>query len=413
MVVLATPSSMIFEIMADLEKRMKRKNDVKVIVCVAANYAETKTKDGIERQNCLMETSRKYGIRVVGPNCIGVIDNVNRVDTTFVETMIPKESRGKKGGISFISQSGSVAASILMLGASQPEPISFNKFISIGNMADVNFIDLLEYFENDDDTRVIGLYLEGYPEGRKLVDLMARITRKKPIVVLKVGRSDKGASAANSHTGSLAGSDEVYEGALKQCGAIRTQNIQELIDTLQAFDKLKLPQNNNVFVLSQAGGFGIHCTDLISSNNNLYMPKVLDHTKQLLKEITPPMSSICRPEGYADITASADVKQHVESLKVVMDDPNVGSVIFITVIPTFLPRKELAEALVKLLKNEGYENKKPVFVIIMAGNYVWECRKIIEQNNIYTFATPDQAVAALSNMVKYLNYLKKIEKEGQ
>ncbi|HRU42168.1 MAG TPA: CoA-binding protein, partial [Candidatus Diapherotrites archaeon] len=172
LVVLITPSEMIYGIMEDLDKRMAEKNDVKVIVCAAANYGETKTEEGIRRQNCLMDTAKKYGIRVVGPNCIGVIDNINRVDTTFVETLLPKETRGKRGGISFISQSGSIAASILMTGASQPAPISMNKFISIGNMVDVDFIDLLEYLEEDEDTKVIGMYMEGYSDGKKLIDTM-------------------------------------------------------------------------------------------------------------------------------------------------------------------------------------------------------------------------------------------------
>lgn len=306
-----------------------------------------------------------------------------------------------------------MAASLLMMGASQPAAISFNKFVSIGNMADIDFVDLLEYFEKDEDTRVIGLYLEGYPEGRKLINIMARITKKKPIVVLKVGRSEKGASAASSHTGSLAGSDSVYDSAFKQYGIIRVETVGEMMDTLQAFDKLKLPENNNVFILSQAGGPGIYCTDAVSAHENLIMPIVSDNTKETLKTLLPPMSSICSPEGYVDITAAANVKHHVESLRVVMDDPNVGSVLFITVVPTFLPKKELSEAIIKLLKEEGYENKKPVYIIIMAGNYVWECRKIIEENGIYTFAMPDHAVKALSNMVKYSDYLKNLGKEEQ
>lgn len=413
MVVLIMPSKMIFDVMEDIESRMIKKNDIKIIICAAADYAETRTQEGIERQNYLMEISRKYGIRVVGPNCIGVIDNVNRVDTTFVETLLPKESRGKKGGISFISQSGAIAASILMMGASQPAPISFNKFISIGNMADINVVDLLEYFEKDEDTRVIGLYLEGYPEGRTLINTMARITNKKPIVVLKVGRSEKGASAANSHTGSLAGSDTVYDSAFKQYGVIRVETIGEMMDTLQAFDKLKLPEDNNVFILSQAGGPGIYCTDSVSAHKNLIMTTVSDYTKETLKAMLPPMSSVCSPEGYADITAAANVRHHVESLKVVIEDPNVGSVLFITVVPTFLPRIELAEEIIKLLKEEGYGNKKPVYITIMAGNYVWECRKMIEDNGIYTFTVPDDAVKALSNMVKYSDYLKKVKREEQ
>ncbi|MDP3386984.1 MAG: CoA-binding protein, partial [Eubacteriales bacterium] len=411
MVVLITPADMIFDVMQDLEKRMDSKNDVKIIICAAADYGETKTEEGIRRQDCLMNTAVKYGIRVVGPNCIGVIDNVNKVDTTFVETLLPQDAKEIKGGVSVISQSGAIAASLLMMGASRPAPIAFSKFISIGNMADVDFVDLLEYFEQDENTRVIGLYLEGYSDGRKLIDTMARITPKKPIVVLKVGRSEKGASAANSHTGSLAGSDLVYDSAFRQYGVIRVDTIDELMDTLQAFDKLMLPDNNKVFVLSQAGGPGIYCTDEVSAHDNLEMPVISDEAKDKLKKITPPMSSICSPEGYADITASANVEQHVEALRVVMDEPNVGSVMFITVTPTFLSREKLAAGLIGLLDGEGYRNKKPVFITIMAGNYVWECRKTIEEKGIYTFPLPDYGVKALSNLVQYSTYVKRVTEE--
>jgi acyl-CoA synthetase (NDP forming) len=406
--VLITPSEMIYGIMEDLDKRMAKKNDIKVIVCATANYGETRTEEGIRRQNCLLDTARKHGIRVVGPNCIGVIDNINRVDTTFVETLLPKETRGKRGGISFISQSGSIAASILMTGASQPAPISMNKFISIGNMADVDFIDLLEYLEEDEDTRVIGMYMEGYSEGKKLIDTMARIAKKKPIAVLKVGRSNVGAKAANSHTGSLAGSDEVYSAAFKQYGIIRTYSFEELIDTLQAFDAFPLPKDNNVFILSQAGGFGIYCTDALFDEEILNMPVVEEETKQELRSLLPDMASVCIPEGYADITASATVRHHVESLRIVLKDKNVGSVIFITVIPSFLPSKELATELVKLLK-EGEKVSKPVFICIMSGNYVRKSRVILEKNGIRTFDTPSNAVKALRNMLEYALFLKDSE----
>lgn len=406
LVVLITPSYMIFDIMKDLEKRMERKNDVKVIICAAANYGETKTEEGIKREKCLIETAKKYNIRVVGPNCIGVIDNINKVDTTFVETSLSKGKHSTKGGISFISQSGAIAASILMLGASQPSPLSFNKFVSIGNMADVDFIELLEYFEQDEDTKVIGMYLEGYSNGRKLMNTLARITLKKPVVVLKVGKSKIGAKAANSHTGSMAGADEVYDGAFRQFGVIRVNTIEEMLDTLKAFDTLPLPDDGNVFILSQAGGPGIYCTDAVSSEKFLSMAIIEEKTKQALYNILPPMANICKPEGYADITAAANVNQHVESLRLLIDDPNISNIIFITVVPTFLPKKELAKELLKLLNEKGYINKKPIYISIMAGDYVWDCRKILEQNDIRTYDTPIHAVKVASNLVKYSLYLK-------
>lgn len=411
LVVLGTAARLIYEIMADLKIRMEEKGDVKVIVCIAADYGETKTEEGIRRQNCLLETAGEYGIRVVGPNCIGLIDNVNRVDTTFVETMIPREMRGKKGGISFISQSGAMAASILMMGASRPAPISMNKFISIGNMADVDCIDLLEYFRQDEDTKVIGMYLEGYPDGRKLMDTLAEIAKEKPVVILKVGRSQVGAEAANSHTGSLAGSDAVYDAAFRQYGIIRAGTMEEMMDTLQAFDSMKLPEGNRSFLLTQAGGPGIYCTDAYVDEKILRFPQVGPETKAALVQALPPMANICSPEGYADITAAATVEHHVESLRIVMKDEAVDSVIFVTVVPTFLPRRELAEGLLHLLKEEGWGAKKPVYLCIMAGNFVWECRKILEENGILTFTTPAHCVKAVGNMTAYRQFLKEQEEE--
>jgi len=402
LVVLGTAAPLIYEIMADLEVRMAKYNDVKVIVCIAADYGETKTAEGIRRQECLTRTAGRYGIRVVGPNCIGVIDNINRVDTTFVETLIPAEMRGRRGGISFISQSGAMAASILMIGASQPAPISMNKFVSIGNMADVDCIDLLEYFEADPDTKVIGMYLEGYPDGRQLIDSLARIARKKPVVVLKVGRSSIGAQAANSHTGSLAGSDSVYDAAFRQYGIVRAATIEELMDTLQAFDALKLPRGNRCFLLTQAGGPGIYCTDAFMDQGNLRFPKISDATKQAMIRLLPPMANIGSPEGYADITAAATADQHVQSLRLILADDNVDSVLFVTVVPTFLPRRELAEKLAGLLKEI---TGKPVYICIMAGRYVLESRRILEENGIPTFDTPAHCVRAVGNMTAYNSFL--------
>jgi len=404
LIVLITPAGMIFDIMKDLNLRMEKTGDVKAIICAAADYGETKTPEGIARQACLMETARRWNIRVVGPNCIGLIDHVNRVDTTFVETHLPRGERVRKGGISFISQSGAMAASILMMGDSRPAPMAMNKFISIGNMADVDVIDLLEYFETDPDTRVIGMYLEGYPQGRLLIETLARIAKKKPVVVLKVGRSEIGAKAANSHTGSLAGADAVYDAAFRQYGILRTYTIEDTLNTLQALDCMALPQGNRVFIYSQAGGPGIYCTDAYMEEKTMQLPVIGQATKERLAKLLPPMANICSPEGYADITASANVEQHVEGLRVVLEDPAVDAVIFITVVPTFLPRRELGEALKKLLAEEGYSRKKPVYLCIMAGEYVRETRRILEESGIPTFDTPQACVKAASHMAVYQNF---------
>ena len=296
LVVLIMPSKMIYSVMDDLDRRMEEKGDVKFIVCAAADYAETKTPEGIDRQERLMKTAEKYGIRVVGPNCIGVIDNRSRVDTTFVDTGVPFSSFGEPSGITFISQSGALASTILMEGAGRVVPVLYNKFISIGNMADVDFVDLLSYFEKDDSTRVIGIYMEGCSNGKELQAVLRRVSARKPVVALKVGRSEKGGAAANSHTGSMAGADAVYDAMFKQTGVIRVDTIDELIDTMQAFDRLPVPAGGRLFLYSQAGGPGIYCTDAISACKELKTPLVSEQTKQRLRESQQPMANICLRE---------------------------------------------------------------------------------------------------------------------
>ncbi|MCF8010313.1 MAG: CoA-binding protein [Clostridiales bacterium] len=403
MLILITPSSVIEPVMQDLEKRMQEKGDIKAIVCAAAGYAELDTPEGKHRQKVLTDTAKKYNIRVIGPNCIGVVDNEKRVDTTFVETLTPEENRGIAGGISFISQSGALAASVLMRGASLLSPMKFNKFVSIGNMSDVDFIELLEHFEDDESTRVIGMYMEGYPEGRKLIDTMGCIASKKPIVVLKVGRSEKGATAASSHTGSLAGEDKIYDSAFRQYGIIRVNSIDEMIDTLRAFDQLSLPQGNKFFLTSQAGGPGIFCMDTMSNENIFETPMISEETKKKLKELLPPMANVCSPEGYNDISASANVEQHVEGIRILFNGPEVEGGFLISVLTPFIPQDELGDEIVKLCNDN---KNKPLFVVIMSGNVVDKARTIVEEAGIPTFETPDRAVKAAANLIRYSEFKK-------
>lgn len=411
LVVLIMPSSAIYAVMDDLDKRMAEKGDVRVIVCAAADYSETKTEEGIRRQARLMQAKERYGIRVVGPNCIGVINNQNGVNTTFVSTGVKESRFGPQSRISFVSQSGAIAASILMAGASKPLGIRYNKFISIGNMADVNFIDLLEYLENDPTTAVIGMYLEGFSDGRRLIETMGRIAKKKPVVVLKVGRSSRGSAAASSHTGSLAGTDAVYDAAFRQYGIVRAHSIDELLDTLVAFDRMPNMRGTNTFLLTQAGGPGILCTDEMSRFPELTLPLVSQRTKDTLRAVIPPMSSVCEPEGYADITAAATVRHHCESLQTVLMDDAVNNVLFITVVPPFLPVAELANALADMYRELQSQHQKPVFFCVMAGDYVLPCRRLLEKAGLCTFDSPSEGVAAAKNLARYYRMQHKREAE--
>lgn len=411
LVVLIIPSAAIHATMAEIEARVRARGDIKAIICAAAGFAEMGTEEGRERQRVLVETSRRLGIRVLGPNCVGVIDTRGRIDTTFVETLLPVEHKTRAGGISFLSQSGALAVSILMWGTSRPVPLAMNKLITVGNMGDVDLLEMLEYLEHDPHTRVIGMYLEGYPRARELMTTLGRITRKKPVVVLKVGRTEQGATAAHSHTGSLAGADRIYDAAFRQHGVIRVGSLEELMDTLQAFDQLPLPQGNRVFLLTQAGGPGIYCTDILSSYSELRFASLSPAAREELARLLPPMAAVCRPEGYADITASADKHQHARSVELLLAEPTVDGLLLITVPPMFLPPLELAAELKAACQRAGQEGQqagravqKPFLPVIMAGQWVHEARALLEEAGIPTFETPDRAARALANLVRYAEF---------
>ena len=398
LIILSTPAAATPEVVADLRTRMVERGDIKAIACTAAGFSDAHNEEGLSYERMLTGFCGEYGIRMLGPNCVGLIDNHAKIDTTFIADIshIP-------GGISFVSQSGAVGAWLLMSWTATPgKGVGFHQFMTVGNMADVDIIEALEFSGNDPATKVLGLYLEGSPAARRFVETAGAIAKKKPVLVCKVGRTDEGAQAAASHTGSLAGTDALYDAAFEQYGIIRVGSIAELSDSLRAFDAFDLPQGNSVFVLTQAGGPGIICVDAMASAGLFTSAMVSDGTKESLKKALPPFASVCRPEGHADITAAATAEQHVDALETVLRDPGVDSVVFITTATLFLDLEGMARGMVELkdrLKKEGID--KPVMPVIISGNYVLPSRRILEEGGIPTYESPERAVQALANMVEY------------
>ncbi|MCL2497320.1 MAG: CoA-binding protein [Symbiobacteriaceae bacterium] len=416
LLVLIMPAEAIYSVMADLAARMEQQGDIKVIVCAASGFAELENEEGFRRQECLLETARHWGIRVVGPNCIGVIDQENKVNTTFVDNGLPLHApTGEQApgvpstqelrplGISLVSQSGSVAAMLLMLTASLPQPVMLRKFCSIGNMADVDFIDILEHYEQDEGTKVIGIYLEGYSQGRKLAETLGRITVTKPVVVLKVGRSEAGAKAAASHTGSLAGSYAVYEAALRQKGATLVHSMRELVYTLLAFACLPLPPGRNSFIMTQTGGMGIFATDETGKYPQINLANLTSEGEARLRSAMPPMATWGRAVGYADISVAASVKQHAAAVEIALNDAAIDNLVFLTVLPSFISQEELGIAWAHLLA-PAHPSGKPVYMVILAGGYVKQVRRFLESQGLLTFEMPEDAVTALAHMLGYAEY---------
>ncbi len=403
MVVSAVPAHYTQALIDDLRMRQRHRGDVRFLVVVAAGYAETREEDGLQRQQALLQACSSLDIRVLGPNCVGVVDNRSGIDTTFISEVSRQE-----GGISFVSQSGAMGAWLMQDWASRRPPVGLSKFTSVGNMADIDLVEILDHLREDDSTSVVGMYLEGYPQGRSLAESLHRLARRKPVVVLKVGRTDRGARAAQSHTGSMAGQDRIYDGMLKQVGARRASSVEELSDTLQAFDRLQLPEGNRVFLITQAGGPGIYCTDELEKNTSLCLAEVRERTKDKLQRALPPFASICNPEGHADITAAASAAQHARALRVVLEDEGVDAAVLITVPVLFMPAREVARELIQLTESCTAPGK-PVLAVLLSGKPVQQGIRMLETNGILTFPTPDRAVRALHHMAEYRKWLRKGE----
>ena len=400
LVVIASPASTVPSIVEDLRSRMVTRGDIKGLVCSAAGFAEVGTAEGRTYQEQLAAFCREWNIRLVGPNCVGIIDTESKVDTTFIAGITHA-----RGGISLASQSGALGAWLLMDWSATPAgKVGFRRFITVGNMADVDIIEAIETLGCDPGTRVLGLYVEGSPHARELAEAAGAAAVQKPVLALKVGKSAEGARAARSHTGSLAGTDSLYDGAFRQLGILRVCSPRELSDVLRAFDSLPLPRGDRVFVLTQAGGPGIFCIDELSAAGNVRPAIVSAETKSAIRRSVPPIASICEPEGHADITAAAIADHHVDALEAILRDDGVDAVVFITVATLFLDLPEMArKMLVRLaaLKAEGIE--KPVFPVILSGDWVMPCRRILEEGGLPTWDSPERAVRALSLMVDRSN----------
>jgi acetate---CoA ligase (ADP-forming) len=387
LLIISVPAATVLHIMEEAEKR----SDVKGAVILSAGFAETGIQEFIEAEKRVAEIARRSGIRVFGPNCIGIINPLRKLCTGFAPGV-----RLISGNIGYITQSGAFGGAFLMLAADQPRPLGFAKFGHVGNMCDVSNLELLEFYGNDPGIRVIVVYLEGVRDGREFINIASRISPKKPILVLKAGRTEGGSQAILSHTGTLAGSDSIYDGAFKQCGVIRLNTMAELLDSAKAISFLPKPRGENFCILTEAGGPGIICMDEIVSAGVLKPANLSQRTKHKLKNLLPSMAMICQPAGYVDMTAAALIKEHAESLRLILADRDVNSVIVISIPPTYLPAMDVAKALVPVIKK--YE--KPVLVCFMRGKPMAEARAHLEENGIPTFDSPEGAAKALNALTK-------------
>lgn len=384
--VVAAPSRFTPEVMEEVGKK-----GIKGAIIVSAGFKEV-DEAGAKLEKEVGEISKKYGIRVIGPNCLGImsLSNNNMMNSTFLK-ITPKH-----GGIALVSQSGAICAATVE--DAEAQNIGFSKVISMGNKVDMDESDVLDLLADDDDTKVIIMYLEDIRDARRFMDIAKKITaqKKKPIIVLKAGRSPEGAKAAASHTGALGGSDANYEAAFAQCGVIRVDTMGELFDLATAFSKQSLP-DGGVVIVSNAGGPAIISTDACSK----YGLKMADISsiRDNIQQVIPPYGS---PRNPVDIVGDADYLRFEKVLVQVLAHPNVGSVVTMCTPSATLNYDDLARTLVKM--SAQFPNKT-VLASLMGLAEGLENRQIMSEGGVPYYLYSEPAIRTLKAMYDFKNWV--------
>jgi acetyltransferase len=381
--VIIVPAETVCSVMGEAGKK-----GVKGAIVISAGFREIGGR-GVELENCLKEAVRKYDIRLVGPNCLGVINNNEKVrmNASFA-TKMPKG-----GNIAFISQSGALCTAVLDY--AEGRNIGFSKFVSFGNKTDVNETDLLRYLKDDPDTDVILMYLEDITNGREFLETAREITWEahKPMLAIKSGRSAEGARAAASHTGSLAGSDSAYDALFYQSGILRVEGVDELFNRAIAFAKQPIPKGNRIAIVTNAGGPGIMATDA-AVRHNLEIATFSEKTKQKLKKVLPPTANIQNP---VDVIGDATHERYEAAIRYILMDENVDGAIVILSPQAMTDILETAEIVPRVA--EGID--KPVLCSFMGIVDVSEGVQYLEKHNIPNYAFPEAAVRSMASMAFY------------
>jgi len=383
----------------DVAEEAGRKG-VKGLIVISSGFKEVGP-EGAERERRLVEVVRRYGMRLIGPNCVGVYVPKSGMNTLFLS----RERQGYPGHgfIAFASQSGAFGSAVLDWAAMRG--IGISKFISYGNKADVDEVDVLKYLVEDEDTRVITLYIEGVERGREFFSTLREVTKYKPVVVLKSGRTEAGARAAASHTGSLAGSDAVYDAAFKQCGAIRAYGMEELFDIAMALGMQPPAAGDRVTVLTVGGGSGVMATDALA-DLGLRVPRLSDDTVAKLRKVLLPFAS---PYNPVDVTGSAVDEHLVEAIEIILKSGEVDAVMWLPyyMVPGITP--ELNRKFVSRVRKVFQEIGRvvPIVGVATGGSYTAIYAREAESMGIPMYISPERAAKAIKALVDYGRWLKR------
>ena len=370
------------------------KKKIQGAIVITAGFKEV-DEEGKKLEQQLKDISKKYNLRIIGPNCLGVmnLEPQTMMNSTFLK-ITPKS-----GEIALVSQSGAICAALVEDASAQG--IGFSAVISMGNKADMTEIDILKMLADHEQTKVIVMYLEDMGDGQEFLNVCKQITKKntikKPVLVLKSGRSPEGAKAAMSHTGALMGSDEIYDALLKQSGAIRVDTMEELFDYATAFSKQPLPVDGDLVIVSNAGGPAIISTDSCSKLG-IKMAKI-EEVRSKIDAVIPPWGSSRNP---VDIVGDADFNRFENVLNEVLQHENVGSVISMCTPSATLDYDKLAEVIVKMSK----KYKKTMLASLMGLDEGITNREILAAGDVPYYTYAEGSIRALNAMLSFVDWVK-------
>jgi len=378
-VVVVIPAQIAIEVI-----RTAAEAGIKNVVVITAGFSEAGS-DGAKRERELKSIAAEYDLNIVGPNSLGVMSTSVGLNATFAPTT------AQPGSISFMSQSGAFITAVLDWAGDRN--IGFKDVVSLGNKAVLDEQDFVREWGDDPDTDVILGYLEDVSNGREFIDAAREVTKETPIVAVKSGHTDEGASAAASHTGAIAGSDRAYEAGFEQAGVIRVDTVQELFDFSSVLSSQPVPDNKGVAIITNAGGPGVMTTDAVG-DADLELTSFDDGTLSSLEESLPAGANIYNP---VDIIGDADADRFEETLKTVLADDNVGMAVVLACPTATLSFEKLAEATVGV--QSSYET--PIVATLMGGSSTKAAQDRFHEASIPTYFDPTRAVRSLDALAEY------------
>lgn len=379
LVVIVTPAKTIPMIIEDCGRK-----GIKAAIIISAGFKETGL-DGSHLEKKVVRIAKSHNMRILGPNCLGLINAHIGLNASFTRV------GPLKGNIAFISQSGALQTAILDW--SRKIGIGFSKFISLGNKADLNEADFLQALADDDRTAAICLYLEGVSEGSRFLNVAAKIALKKPIISLKAGRTDAGARAVSSHTGTLAGSSKAYTAAFTQTGIIQADSLEQLFSYAIVLSSQPLPKGNRLAIVTNAGGPAILASDY-ATESALTVNSLTNKTIEKLSSFLPAAASVYNP---VDLLGDALADRYENTLSIVEKDPGVDNILVILTPQAMTEIEKTAELVVRIAS----QTDKPLITAFMGGGEIEKAEQILRQNDIPNYIYPEDAVRAIGSLVTY------------